>query len=150
MKQYLDLVKTVLDEGTLTHNRTGTDTLAYFGYHYKIDLSDGFPLLTTKKIFFFKLNLVKPMPVPLTRILYLIIFGILKSSTIFKPSLIIFAPPVNITILGLSMLLYFVKDKIFFLKLFNSIKKRVNIEVNKNIKKILKILDNIKIQFKLI
>ena len=48
------------------------------------------------------------------------------------------------------MLLYFVKDKIFFLKLFNSIKKRVNIEVNKNIKKILKILNNIKIQFKLI
>ena len=52
MKQYLELVRTVLDEGTLTHNRTGTDTLAYFGYHYKIDLSSGFPLLTTKKIFF--------------------------------------------------------------------------------------------------
>jgi thymidylate synthase len=52
MKQYLELVRTVLNEGTLTHNRTGTDTLAYFGYHYKIDLSNGFPLLTTKKIFF--------------------------------------------------------------------------------------------------
>ena len=44
----------------------------------------------------------------------------------------------------------FVNDRIFFLKLFNSIKKRVNIEVIKNIKKILKILNNIKIQFKLI
>ena len=52
MRQYLDLVKQVLDNGTLKKNRTGTDTLMYFGYHYKVDLAHGFPLLTTKKVFF--------------------------------------------------------------------------------------------------
>ena len=39
MKPYLDLVKHVLDNGVLKTNRTGTDTLMSFGYHYKIDLS---------------------------------------------------------------------------------------------------------------
>ena len=52
MKYYLDLVQHVLDNGTLKKNRTGTDTLMSFGYHYKVDLSKGFPLLTTKKVFF--------------------------------------------------------------------------------------------------
>ena len=52
MKQYLDLVNTVLNDGVIKENRTGTDTLMYFGYHYKVDLSNGFPLLTTKKVFF--------------------------------------------------------------------------------------------------
>ena len=52
MKQYQDLVRHVIDNGTLKHNRTGIDTLCYFGYHYKVDLSEGFPLLTTKKIYF--------------------------------------------------------------------------------------------------
>ena len=52
MNIYLDLVKTVLDKGIRRTNRTGIDTFMYFGYHYKIDLSKGFPLLTTKKIFF--------------------------------------------------------------------------------------------------
>ena len=52
MKAYLDLVQHVLDNGTLKKNRTGTDTLMSFGYHYKVDLSKGFPLLTTKKVFF--------------------------------------------------------------------------------------------------
>ena len=52
MKQYLDLVDTVLNEGLKKENRTGTDTLMYFGYHYKVNLANGFPLLTTKKIFF--------------------------------------------------------------------------------------------------
>ena len=52
MKQYQDLVRHVIDNGTLKHNRTGIDTLSYFGYHYKVDLSEGFPLLTTKKIYF--------------------------------------------------------------------------------------------------
>ena len=52
MQTYLDLVKTVLDNGVLKKNRTGTDTIMYFGYHYKVDLSKGFPLLTTKKVFF--------------------------------------------------------------------------------------------------
>ena len=52
MKQYIDLVSTVLEKGEIKNNRTGTDTLMYFGYHYKVDLSKGFPLLTTKKVFF--------------------------------------------------------------------------------------------------
>ena len=52
MKVYLDLVQHVLDNGTIKKNRTGTDTLMSFGYHYKVDLSKGFPLLTTKKVFF--------------------------------------------------------------------------------------------------
>ena len=51
MNQYLELVNTVLDNGILKNNRTGTDTLMYFGYHYKVDLQKGFPLLTTKKFF---------------------------------------------------------------------------------------------------
>ena len=38
MIQYLDLVNTVLEKGTIKTNRTGTDTLMYFGYHYKVDL----------------------------------------------------------------------------------------------------------------
>lgn len=50
MKQYVDLVKYVLDHGTIKHNRTGTDTRGVFGYFYKHALSDGFPLLTTKKM----------------------------------------------------------------------------------------------------
>ena len=52
MKEYLDLVKTVLEKGQVKENRTGIDTLSYFGAYYKIDLSKGFPLLTTKKVNF--------------------------------------------------------------------------------------------------
>ena len=52
MIQYLDLVNTVLEKGVIKKNRTGTDTLMYFGYHYKVDLNKGFPILTTKKVFF--------------------------------------------------------------------------------------------------
>ncbi len=52
MRQYQDLVRHVIENGTLKHNRTGIDTLCYFGYHYKVDLAKGFPLLTTKKIYF--------------------------------------------------------------------------------------------------
>ena len=52
MKQYLDLVDTVLTNGIKRTNRTGVRTLMYFGYHYKVNLSKGFPLLTTKKVFF--------------------------------------------------------------------------------------------------
>ena len=52
MIQYLELVNTVLEKGVIKKNRTGTDTLMYFGYHYKVDLDKGFPLLTTKKVFF--------------------------------------------------------------------------------------------------
>lgn len=50
MRQYLDAVRTVLDTGTRKENRTGVDTLSTFGVHYNIDLREGFPLLTTKKI----------------------------------------------------------------------------------------------------
>ena len=52
MKQYLDLVNTVLNQGAKRTNRTGVNTVMYFGYHYKVDLQKGFPLLTTKKVFF--------------------------------------------------------------------------------------------------
>ena len=52
MNQYLDLVKTVLNNGIRKNNRTGIDTIMCFGYHYKVDLQKGFPLLTTKKVFF--------------------------------------------------------------------------------------------------
>ena len=52
MNAYLELVNTVLNNGIRKKNRTGVDTIMYFGYHYKVNLSDGFPLLTTKKIFF--------------------------------------------------------------------------------------------------
>ena len=50
MKQYLDVVKHVLQRGRRKENRTGVDTLSTFNYNYQIDLRDGFPLLTTKEI----------------------------------------------------------------------------------------------------
>lgn len=52
MKQYHDLVKSVLENGVKKENRTGTDTISNFAEFYKVDLSEGFPLLTTKKVFF--------------------------------------------------------------------------------------------------
>ncbi len=50
MKEYLDIVRHVLQHGERRPNRTGVDTLACFGLHYKLDLTKGFPLLTTKKV----------------------------------------------------------------------------------------------------
>ncbi len=50
MKQYLDLLQHVLDNGTVKHDRTGTGTKSVFGYQLRCDLSEGFPLLTTKKV----------------------------------------------------------------------------------------------------
>ena len=50
MKQYLELLQHVLDHGSPREDRTGTGTVGVFGYQMRFDLSEGFPLLTTKKL----------------------------------------------------------------------------------------------------
>lgn len=50
MKQYLDLMRRVMDEGIDKPDRTGTGTRSVFGHQMRFDLSEGFPLLTTKKV----------------------------------------------------------------------------------------------------
>ena len=50
MRQYLDLMRRVLDTGTDKSDRTGTGTRSVFGHQMRFDLQDGFPLLTTKKL----------------------------------------------------------------------------------------------------
>lgn len=50
MKQYLDLLQHVMQHGQLKSDRTGTGTRSVFGYQMRFDLSQGFPLLTTKKL----------------------------------------------------------------------------------------------------
>lgn len=50
MKQYLELMRKVYEEGTVKHDRTGTGTKSIFGYQMRFNLKEGFPMVTTKRL----------------------------------------------------------------------------------------------------
>lgn len=56
VREYQGLVRQVLEDGSYRQNRTGVDTIATFSAHYSVDLQEGFPLLTTKKMDGFRWN----------------------------------------------------------------------------------------------
>ncbi len=56
MKEYLELIEDTLATGNYKPNRTGVDTVSSFSQHYAVDLADGFPLLTTKKLSGYRWN----------------------------------------------------------------------------------------------
>jgi thymidylate synthase len=51
-RQYLETLTAILQKGVKRPNRTGVDTLTLFGYQTRFNLAEGFPLLTTKRIYF--------------------------------------------------------------------------------------------------
>ena len=50
MRQYLDLIQHVIDNGITKEDRTGTGTRSVFGYQMRFDLNEGFPMVTTNKL----------------------------------------------------------------------------------------------------